>query len=327
MRSAKILLPLMLFLAAPLEAQRRESKPPRVLGVVVQDTAAPGQASAVAAADRLLGRPVLLPGARQPDASFIDRQLEFPRVARARVDAKFTLKSLFRQREMEYPPYEIFLRVFKHEQVVELWARPDSGSPFRLLKEYPICAVPGRLGPKQRAGDYQVPEGFYHIEAFNPQSEFYLSLRVNYPNGADRIRGDTAALGGDIFIHGGCKTVGCVPVQDDNMKEIYWLAVEARAAGQTTIPVHIFPTRMTTERLLWLTRVFSPDHRLREFWRDLQEGYDHFEQTHLLPDMAVTVQGGYAIANEQLLAPPDPHFAARLPPPGGMRLIGPRPAM
>jgi hypothetical protein len=152
-----------------------------------------------------------------------------------------------------------------------------------------------------------VPEGFYFVEAFNPLSEYYLSLRVNYPNEADRLRGETAALGGDIFIHGGCKSIGCVPVQDDAMKEIYWLAVESRAAGQQQIPVHIFPTRMTAERVQWLRSVFSPNRDLLDFWRNLQEGYEYFERTKLVPQVAVVGRDNLSIkANGDKLAVVDP---------------------
>ena len=333
----------LLFSALPADTQAQQRQR-RVLG---QPVDAPADTAQSAVQPRALGIPAgttkggVIPAAalgsaiapaferRVPNAGFLTRQLDFPRVKVAQVDAKFTLKSMFRAAELPYPPFEMFLRIFKQEQVVEVWVRPDAESRFSLLKEYPICAIPGRLGPKRRAGDFQVPEGFYHVEAFNPQSEFYLSMRVNYPNAADRMRGETAALGGDIFIHGGCSTVGCVPVQDDAMKEIYWLAVETTAAGQARIPVHIFPTRMDATQLQWLKSVYRPDRDLTEFWQGLQEGYAYFESNRLVPQIVISQSGGYVVSDpgSLLAATPDEWFAARVPPATAPRIIGPRAPM
>ena len=76
---------------------------------------------------------------------------------------------------------------------------------------YPLAATSGQLGPKRHTGDCQVPEGFYEIYRFNPQSNFHLSLGLNYPNTADRALGEPAP-GSDIFIHGGAVTMGYLPV-------------------------------------------------------------------------------------------------------------------
>jgi murein L,D-transpeptidase YafK len=83
-------------------------------------------------------------------------------------------------KSLSYPPRAIFLRAFKKEAVVELWVENPSGS-YTLAKNYSICATCGILGPKRRIGDEQVPEGFYELDWFNPQSNFFLSLHVSYP--------------------------------------------------------------------------------------------------------------------------------------------------
>jgi len=88
------------------------------------------------------------------------------------------------------------------------------GNTYTLVKNYPICATSGLLSPKRRFGDEQVPEGF------NPQSNFQLSLHVSYPNAADRISGSKQNLG-DIFLDGNCVTIGCIPITDDEIKEVY----------------------------------------------------------------------------------------------------------
>lgn len=233
-----------------------------------------------------LARPV-------PGGAFRRGQERFPRVRAARAQAQPRLDALFRAAGLTYPAREIFLRAFKMEGELELWARDDNAAPFTLVKTYAICASSGTIGPKRRQGDLQVPEGFYHVSGFNPWSRFHLSLRVDYPNRADRILGGDGDLGGDIFIHGSCVTIGCIPLLDDPIEEVYLAAIDARDSGQARIAVHIFPCRfaggwLRLEREAWR----RPG--LMEFWRNLKEGYDHFERGHRLPTVWVTRDGRYA---------------------------------
>jgi murein L,D-transpeptidase YafK len=257
-------------------------------------------AARVLGTPRLLGDAVLpiavLEGAvedRRAEPSFMQRQLSYRNVQAARIDAKHTLAALFRSRGLAFPPSDVFLRVFKQEQLVELWARGHPEAAYTHLRTYPMCVMPGRLGPKQREGDFQLPEGFYFIEVFNPQSRYNLSLGLDYPNPADRLRGGTEPLGGDIFIHGGCASEGCIPLDDRSMQEVYWLVVEARAAGQRRIPIHIFPTRLSQEGVRWLDRVYAPDAATRAFWEDLRSGFDFFEKHRRVPYIAVLEGGRY----------------------------------
>lgn len=230
-----------------------------------------------------------LPGA---GGAFRREQERFPRVRAARARAQPRLEALFQAAGLTYPPREIFLRAFKMEGELELWARNDGAAPFTLVKVYAVCAASGSVGPKRRQGDMQVPEGFYRVSGFNPWSRFHLSLRVDYPNQADRIQGGDGDLGGDIFIHGSCVTIGCIPLRDDPIEEVYLAAVDARDAGQARVPVHIFPCRfaggwLRLEREAWR----RPG--LMEFWRDLKGGYDRFEKEHRLPQVRVTRDGRY----------------------------------
>jgi murein L,D-transpeptidase YafK len=103
-----------------------------------------------------------------------------------------------------------------------------SDQEFLHIKTYTVCATSGLIGPKRMQGDLQIPEGFYYIDRFNPYSNFYLSLGINYPNTSDRILGDKNNLGGDIFIHGDCVTIGCLPITDSEIKELYIFCVEAK---------------------------------------------------------------------------------------------------
>jgi murein L,D-transpeptidase YafK len=269
------------------------------------------------------------------DGSFLAHQLSFPRVSDARDATDARLRRLFDEKGVSYPAREIFIRVFKHERLLELWARADTESEFDLIVRYPVCALPGHLGPKQRMGDVQVPEGFYYIDEFNPRSAFHLSLRVNYPNLADRMRRQVPRLGGDIYIHGGCETVGCVPIEDHNIAELYWAAAQASDAGQAVIPVHIFPARLDPDRLQWLEQTFAPERDLLRFWKNLAEGYSYFEEHRRVPWITVGEDGRYVVpdppslgtepelADEPLPAPPAPDTAAA-PEEGAEPTGGPR---
>jgi len=224
--------------------------------------------------------------------SFRQEQQRYPRVRQARSEAQPRLEALFQKAGLDYPAREVLLRVFKLEGELELWARNDKDSPFTLVNSYPVCAASGTIGPKRREGDLQVPEGFYHVSGFNPWSHFHLSLRVNYPNASDRVLSDRRRPGGDIFIHGSCVTIGCVPLQDGPIEEIYLAAVDARDAGQARIPVHIFPCRLDGS---WLRLERESWRRpgLMDFWRNLKVGYDIFEKTHRLPRVSVDHLGNY----------------------------------
>ncbi|HEY7543506.1 MAG TPA: L,D-transpeptidase family protein [Blastocatellia bacterium] len=235
---------------------------------------------------------IILSSGKTMAQDFKSTQSKHPRVKTALAEKEASVKRLFEQRGIPYPPRRVFLRAFKRERIIELWvSRAESGA-FELLKQYPFCASSGALGPKRRQGDGQIPEGFYHIDRFNPASNFYLSLGLNYPNQSDRILGASGKWGGDIFIHGDCVTIGCIPITDDLIKELYLIAIEARSAGQREIPVHLFPTRMNESGMKILERQ-TADSALRAFWTNIKEGYDFFEKNHRLPAVTVDRQGRY----------------------------------
>ncbi|MDX5346498.1 MAG: L,D-transpeptidase family protein, partial [Hymenobacteraceae bacterium] len=173
----------------------------------------------------------------------------------------------------------ILFVAYKAELELELYAKKNSENTYRKIQTYYVCERSGNLGPKRKQGDLQVPEGFYHIDRFNPISNFYLSLGINYPNQSDRKKGTANNLGGDIFIHGACVTVGCLPMTDDKIKEIYLYAVQAKHNGQNQIPVYIFPFRMTNQNVSLYTESYSNEEELLSFWKNLKPGYDKFETT------------------------------------------------
>jgi murein L,D-transpeptidase YafK len=206
------------------------------------------------------------------------------RVQAARKASAAAIQELFAHQP--YPPRRMVLRAFKSERALELWAGAAAG-PLALIKTYRICASSGGLGPKERAGDGQVPEGFYRISGFNPQSQFLLSMRVSYPNALDRR---LKHGGGDIFIHGSCVTIGCIPIEDGPIQELYVIASDARAAG-AEIDVHLFPGRD------WPGLLASARPPLRAFWENLQEGFQLFERIHQPLRVSVDASGRYRFAH------------------------------
>ena len=225
--------------------------------------------------------------------AFRTQQLAQERVRNASQRVASRVAGLFAQAGLPYPT-DVMFRVFKEERVFEVWGLDPATGRYVLVNDYPVCSLSGRLGPKTRRGDMQVPEGFYTIDVFNPWSRFHLSMRVSYPNQADRARGRfDARMGGDIFVHGGCATVGCVPVTDDVIEELYVLAVDARGNGQASIPIHIFPARMEGDAMRALFDEANGDFSLWRFWLDLKAGYDHFETHRTEPSITIDDDGFY----------------------------------
>ena len=214
------------------------------------------------------------------------------RVARARAAHGKIIAQKFKDAGLPYPAREIFLRWFKREAAVELWAREDGGA-FRLIATYEILATSGGPGPKRREGDRQVPEGFYEIDRFNPESLFHLSLGLNYPNAADRILSDRERPGGDIFIHGSNVSIGCAPLGDAAIEQLYLAALDTRSRGQTHIPIHVFPARMHGAE--WIA--FAAERpTLVPFWQQLQPAYEAFERDRIVPAFTVAPDGRYRVS-------------------------------
>lgn len=218
------------------------------------------------------------------------------RVAAAFADHGAAVEAQFRAVGAAWPPKRIFIRAFKADDVVELWAAPPkAGLPFKKVRDFAVCARSGGLGPKRQRGDYQVPEGFYHIDRFNPRSRFHLSLGINYPHAGDRARTPKGkSPGGDIFIHGDCVTIGCLPLKDAPMSALYVAAKSAHDAGQRRIPVHIFPCRLDTPDC-WQRLNAVGDPERMAYWRALVPGYEAFGERGVPPDVRPTRAGGWIV--------------------------------
>ncbi len=185
----------------------------------------------------------------------------------------------------------LFLRAFKTEQELEVWVSDAKQKEFQHLLTYSICKSSGTLGPKRKEGDLQVPEGLYHIDRMNPNSAYHLSMGLNFPNASDLIRGDQHEPGSDIFIHGRCVTVGCLPITNPKIEELYELVTQAQSNGQQRIPVHIFPARMDDPNFL-ASLQHSPHS---SFWSELLPLYQYFEQQRQVPNFTIDETGAYQL--------------------------------
>ena len=262
-------------------------------------------------------------------------------VSRTERRIRARLRPLFESRGLTYPPGDVFLRVFKLEESLELWARNGSSGPFTRVKTYRAFNLPLNYrrgpnqasqdtGPKRRMGDGRVPEGVYKILYHNPWSSYHLSLAISYPNPSDAIlgrrlgtitrNGERAALrwwrrnngridrslirgmpslwgdgrvnplGNEIFIHGKKVTIGCIPIGDRSIEEVFVLT-DARKVGGTQ--VHIFPFRFSDPANRPIRRGLEEKRKdLAAFWQSLESVYRHFENTSELPPIYIDKEPG-----------------------------------
>ena len=160
-------------------------------------------------------------------------------------------------------PKKLTLIGLKHEKVLEVWGE-DRGKQH-LITTYPFTAFSGILGPKFKEGDRQIPEGIYGISHLNPKSKFHLSMRVTYPNAFDKKmakKEKRTNLGGEIMIHGSNRTIGCIPIGDEHIEELYFLVEKV---GMQHVKVILSPIdfRKTTVNITkknkhpWLKELYA----------------------------------------------------------------------
>jgi murein L,D-transpeptidase YafK len=181
----------------------------------------------------------------------------------------------------------VLFRAYKKESEIEVWKKGPSGYVF--IKTFPICRWSGQLGPKRKSGDRQTPEGFYTVprRQMNPNSHYYLSFDVGYPNAYDRAHGGT---GSAVMVHGICSSMGCFAMTNGTVGEIYAIARDALNGGQAAFQFQSYPFRMSAENMA--------RHRTDPniaFWRELKAGSDRFEASREELQVSV-VAGRYAFA-------------------------------
>ena len=228
--------------------------------------------------------------------SFEEIQKTFSRVKDAYERKDELIKMKCRSLEIPEETFgNIYIRVFKMECMMEVWVQKPDGK-YILFKEFNIYALSGVLGPKRKEGDKQVPEGFYYINDFNPQSSYYLSLGINYPNESDMKLSSFDRKGNDIFIHGAQCSAGCLAMSNYYIEDIYMYAVKAHSNGQQRIPVHIFPFKMTDSKMMYYNQ-WGAYQRHTMFWNNIRKGYTFFEKNHRLPEVSVAANGDYLFSD------------------------------
>jgi murein L,D-transpeptidase YafK len=223
--------------------------------------------------------------------SFREEQLNFIRVKEAYADKEKIVIKTLAGHSISRNNLRIYLRVFKTEKKIELWAKNTSDPVFELIKEFSICDISGDVGPKRRSQDLQVPEGFYHISDLNPYSKYFLSMQINYPNASDSIRGVHGHLGNQIFIHGDCISSGCIAIANDRIKELFVYCIEAYNSGQKEIDLTIFPARLNDSKYSGLKSRYSKDKDKISLWSDLKKSYNLFNQTKVPPTVKFLPDG------------------------------------
>lgn len=224
------------------------------------------------------------------DDDFKFKQLQYENVKTAYIDKENDMKKLVLKKGIKSFANHMLLRVFKAEEIIELYIKPPNATSYTLLKKYKICEKSGEFGPKTKLGDKQIPEGFYNIELFDHENEHLLGLGINYPNQADKNRG---SQNDEVFLWGGCKANGSIPVSDEGIKEIYVMAVEAKAAGQQKIPIQIFPAGLTSKNLDKLQNLYPGDSYLSQFWASLKVNFDYFNANKKELNYSATPNGVY----------------------------------
>lgn len=181
----------------------------------------------------------------------------------------------------------VFLRIIKSDYLLELWMRPRSSESYVLVKKYPVLAISGKIGPKQKQGDMQAPEGFYRVFAssLNPNSTYHLSFNIGYPNAWDKLNNRT---GNYIMVHGSDVSAGCFAIGDKGVEELYSIVESYVKApdGKVGIPVHVYPFALTDKRL-----AAAKKHEHYPFWCFLKEAWDWTEQRKSPPPVRIAPQG------------------------------------
>jgi murein L,D-transpeptidase YafK len=223
--------------------------------------------------------------------TFLKQQLKYPHVTQAYKEKWSGISKNFKAKGIDSSNFSVLIRVFKEEKTVEVWLKTKNADKYIFYTSYAICRSSGILGPKRTEGDLQVPEGFYKINFFNAYSDYYLAMQVDYPNQSDKILG-RKPFGGEIMIHGNCVTIGCIPITDDKIKELYLICLFSKGAGHD-VAVHSFPFKLDTKHLEESKK--QTTKKLADFWSNLTAGYNYFEEKKQLPQITVEAPGAYKI--------------------------------
>ncbi len=215
------------------------------------------------------------------------------------------LPYLLRKNSLNYQDLDILFVVYKSELEFQVWAKKrNMNSAYALIASYPITdPIVSKLGPKSKYGDTLTPEGFYSVNFYSSfrWSDYYLAFRVSYPNIFDHARrsfwGVTGKTGGDINIHGCCVSIGCIPLGNPVIEEIFLLSRTNQMKG-SDIKIMIFPFKfdiIDTRNIYWGdSRIIS---RIKDFWMSLENFHKYFKTYSKIPDLNIDHNTGYYVLN------------------------------
>lgn len=195
----------------------------------------------------------------EPDSKTVeDRVAEYGEIVRERLEPQF------RAAGVPYPPARVTFVALKEEKLLEVYAA-DANGEFRFICTYPVLGASGVAGPKLREGDRQVPEGVYCLRELNPNSLFHLSIWIDYPSAFDRARALEEGRqdpGGEIMIHGGAGSRGCLAMGDPAAEDLFVLAA---LTGLDNVTVVLAPVDFRSRSLdqmpegapAWLSGVYD----------------------------------------------------------------------
>ncbi|UKN01792.1 L,D-transpeptidase family protein [Paracrocinitomix mangrovi] len=225
-------------------------------------------------------------------ASFLDDQLKYSRVKSAYTEKKPIITEKLTNMDLKLNNVNVLIKAYKYEQKVKIYVKHKDSTVYKLYDQFIFNCTSGDLGPKRTEGDFQIPEGFYHVNHFNPYSNFHLSLGVSYPNKSDKLKSTAKKKGGAIYMHGGCASIGCIPIEDEPIKEVYVLSVLAKNSGQSQIGIDILPFEYTKSKFDSAVLLY-PDHK--DFWANLFEIEKTFDATKKESKIGVKENGDYYI--------------------------------
>lgn len=186
--------------------------------------------------------------------------------------ARSRIKPYFEKANISYPPKDVTFLAMKDTDLLEVWA--SNGDSWVQVKDYNIQAASGRLGPKLREGDRQVPEGIYKVIGLNPNSSYHLSMKLNYPNKFDLSwaqKENRTQPGSNIFIHGKALSIGCLAMGDEAIEELFVLGNDV---GISNIKVIITPTDPRAGKLIPPT---ESKPWVKELYQDIESAFEPYK--------------------------------------------------
>lgn len=226
-------------------------------------------------------------------SKFLDFQKKHEKVQIAILNKEDFIVNKLTEKNISLNELNILIVAYKYEKEVVIFAKNETDTTYQKIETYKVCHSSGILGPKRKYRDGQVPEGFYYVDRFNPESSYHLSFGINYPNISDKRKSKAKNLGGNIFFHGSCVTIGCLPMTDDKIEEIYLYTVHAKNNGQEKIPVYIFPFKMNERNFNQVKKDYALKTDLLSFWTTLKIGYDTFNKDKKTLKFSINKKGDY----------------------------------